>query len=328
MYRQTTVASLPAIALYSDLAELVAAPGAGARITHLRLRRGREWLWRNPALPFRLPPPDPGPSPSAYVDGYDSGGWDECFPTVGPCPLPGAPPGHPGLPDHGELWYLPWQHDLSTSGTKTQWRSVTRCARVPAEFVRQVTLEDGDPDAARFGFDYRVRSVGDRPFPYLWSAHPLIAAAPGVTLDLPGLSRLRVDAVHGRHDLVPGREIPWPLDGGDRFRCPDAGAWAVKLFGQPPAEGRAVLTDPRRGETLELLWDTGEIPWVGVWLNFGGFAGAARAAEPPYTLAVEPCLAAPDRLDHVTGEWGVAPILRPGEERAWRLTVVLREGPS
>jgi hypothetical protein len=73
------------------------------KLTNLRRLDGREWLWRGDQIP--LAPPKPGAS---YVETADSGGWDECFPTVGPCPIPGAPPGTPPLPDHGELWSAPW----------------------------------------------------------------------------------------------------------------------------------------------------------------------------------------------------------------------------
>ncbi|HXI21413.1 MAG TPA: hypothetical protein VNH46_10020 [Gemmatimonadales bacterium] len=323
-FRQTTVAGLPAVALFTDEAELITLPGAAGRITHLRRRAGREWLWRNRALPFRAPPRDPGSSPTRYVDEFDSGGWDECFPTVGACPLPGAAPDAPWLPDHGELWSAVWRHDLSTGPTETVWRGAVRCSTVPAEFTRVVTLDHGgDPGTATIRFDYRLGALADRPLPFLWSAHPLFGLTPGMQLELPGVARVRVAAVHGRHDLTPGQEADWPLDGGDRFTVPAPAGWAMKLFATVPAVARARLIDPRRGETLELLWDGEVVPLVGLWLNMGGWS---PRGDPYYNLAVEPCHGAPDRLDQAVEDWGLAPFLRPGEERAWRLTVVLREG--
>jgi hypothetical protein len=321
-FRQTTVAGLPAVSLFSDEAEVVMLPGAGARITHLRRRAGREWLWRNPVLPFRVPPTEAGDSPTRYVDGFDSGGWDECFPTVGACPLPGAEATR--LPDHGELWWATWSHDLSTGPDATTWRGVARCHTVPAEFARTLTLEhEAEPGSAVIRFDYRLRSLGAREFPFLWSAHPLLGAVAGARLELPGVSRVRVAAVHGRHDLAVGAEVPWPLDGAGAFHVPEAAGWAVKLFATVPVAARALLTAPPHGETLELLWDGSAVPMVGMWLNMGGWS---PTGDPYYNLAVEPCHAGPDRLDQAVAEWGLAPFLRPEEERAWRLTVVLREG--
>jgi len=322
-YRQTTVAGLPALSLYTERIELVAVPGAGARITHLRLRRrGREWLWRNQALPFVLPPPESPSSPTAYVDWYDHGGWDECFPTVGACPRPGVPD-QPRLPDHGELWHARWRHEVLTREGVTTWRSVTECRTVPAIFSRRVELnEDDDSADPTVTMQYDLRSTATEPFPYLWSAHPLLNVQPGTTVELPGVSRVRVGAVHGPSDLPVDTEVVWPLEHGDRYTLPASGGWAAKLFARAAPEGRAVVTDPLRGEALEFQWDAREIPWVGLWINPGG---TGPEGTPHYNFAVEPCLAAPDRLDRAVSDWQVAPILRPGEARTWRLTVILRE---
>ncbi len=317
-YRQTTVAGLPALSLHNEFIELFALPGVGARISHLRRRRGREWLWRNPVLPFAVPPIEPPSSPTAYVDRYDSGGWDECFPTVAPCPLPGAPSTAALLPDHGELWFAEWQHDLLDNGQATTWRSVARCRTVPAEFQREITL-----DGETLRFDYRLRSLGAEPFPWLWSAHPLFIIQPGTSLELPGVSHARVGAVHGRHDFAAGDELVWPPEGGTGFVVPESGGWAAKLFMDSAPEGLARLIDPIRGETLELQWDAASLPCVGLWLNLGGWG---PAGTPYLNLAIEPCITASDRLDAPAESGLLAPILPPQEERAWRLTVALREG--
>ncbi len=88
--RQLSLGGIPAVSLSNDLLELVVAPTLGMKITNLRRRRGREWLWRNPAIPYA-----PGVPGSSYVETADSGGWDECFPTVLPSRIPGAPPETP-----------------------------------------------------------------------------------------------------------------------------------------------------------------------------------------------------------------------------------------
>jgi len=93
-FRQTTVSGFPAIALRSPEIEVVVVPALGMKLTNLRRLRGREWLWRNEQIPLRLPG-----SGTSYVETADSGGWDECFPTVGPSL---------DLPDHGELWSADW----------------------------------------------------------------------------------------------------------------------------------------------------------------------------------------------------------------------------
>jgi galactose mutarotase-like enzyme len=189
----------------------------------------------------------------------------------------------------------------------------------PYEFEREITLDKHEPVAR---FRYRVRNLGDEAFPWIWSSHPLLNVQPGSTLMLHGVERVRIDAVHGRDDLEAGASVSWPLAVGgepEYFTFPEAGAWAAKLFGDTGPEGRMTLTDPRKGERLELVVHAGEVPQVGVWINCRGWAPPGRT--PYYNLALEPCIGAPDRLDVAVRDWGTAQTLSPGEERKWGVEV-------
>jgi galactose mutarotase-like enzyme len=315
-FRQTKVSGFPAVALRSNQVELVAIPTIGMKLTNLRRLNGREWLWRSDQIPLALP--EPGAS---YVETADSGGWDECFPTVGPCPIPGAPPDAPPLPDHGELWSASWSSSLYDHGGGTTLAGSARGSLFPYEFHRQVTLSS---EEALVRFRYQLRHTGDTPFPWIWSSHPLLNVQPGSELTLPGVTQVKVSAVHGRDDLSENDVVSWPgAIGGtaDRFTFPTDGGWAVKIFGDLGPEGRMTLTDPRRGERLELVVRPEEVPQVGIWINCQGWAPAGRT--PYYNLALEPCIGAPDRLDLAVRDWQTAQNLHPGEEREWSLDVRL-----
>jgi galactose mutarotase-like enzyme len=317
-FRQTTVAGFPAIALRSGEIEVVAVPAIGMKLTHLRRLRGREWLWRSDQTPLALPRPG-----ASYVETADSGGWDECFPTVGPSPIPGAPPGTPELPDHGELWSAEWSSSVYEHAGGTSLAGSARGTALPYEFHRELTLDPVEPVVR---LRYLLRHTGSTPFPWIWSAHPLLNVQPGSTLVLPGVSQVRLDAVHGRDDLGRGDTVSWAgAVGGerDRFVFPEPAGWAVKLFGDVGASGRMVLTDPRRGERLELVVRPEAVPQVGVWINCCGWAPSGR--KPYYNLALEPCIGAPDRLDEAVREWGTAQMLQPGEERSWTVEAWLLE---
>jgi galactose mutarotase-like enzyme len=84
-----------------------------------------------------------------------------------------------------------------------------------------------------------------------------------------------------------------------------------------------VLTDPRRGERLEIAVSPEEVPQVGVWINCAGWAPAGR--RPYFNLALEPCIGAPDRLQDAVESWDAAQTLAPGEERRWSVEVRLPE---
>jgi galactose mutarotase-like enzyme len=291
------------------------------KLTNLRRLDGREWLWRSDQIP--LAPPKPGAS---YVETADSGGWDECFPTVGPCPIPGAPPGTPPLPDHGELWSAPWTSSVFDGADGTTLAGSARGIAFPYEFHRRVTL---DPHESVVHFHYLLRHTGNSPFPWIWSAHPLLNVQPGSVLELPGVTQVKVAAVHGRADLSENDLVSWPGGIGgdaDRFTFPSDGGWAVKLFGDLSGQGRMILTDPRRGERLKMIVQPSQVPQVGLWINCGGWAPAGRT--PYYNLALEPCIGAPDRLDIAVQEWHTAQTLQPGEERSWSVEVQLLDRPD
>jgi galactose mutarotase-like enzyme len=315
-FRQTTVSGFPAVALRSADLEVIAVPTIGMKLTNLRRLNGREWLWRSDQIP--LAPPKSGAS---YVETADSGGWDECFPTVGPCPIPGAPHGTPPLPDHGELWSAPWTSSVYDHTGGTTLAGSARGIAFPYEFHRQITLDLREPVVR---FRYLLRHTGDAPFPWIWSAHPLLNVQPGTAITLPGVKQVKLAAVHGREDLAKNEIVSWPgAIGGDseRFTFPENGGWALKAFGDLGAEGRMILTDPRRGERLEFVVRRDEVPQVGLWINCRGWAPPGHT--PYYNLALEPCIGAPDELDLAVREWRTAQTLEPGEEREWSVDVRL-----
>jgi galactose mutarotase-like enzyme len=317
-FRQVAVSGLPAIALRTDALEVVAVPAVGMKLTNLRRPRGREWLWRNDQIPLALPDDN-----RSFVEAADSGGWDECFPTVGACPIPGAPPGSAQLPDHGELWSAAWSSSAYEHAGGITLAASAAGRLLPYEFHRELTLDAHEP---LMRLRYRVRHTGDAPFPWIWCAHPLFNVQPGTTLELPSLRQVKVDAVHGLPELVRNDIVSWPdaFGGtGGRFTFPGRGAWAVKLFGDVGSSGRMTLTDPRRGERLEMSVRSEEVPQVGIWINNRGWAPPGR--QPYYNLALEPAIGAPDRLDEAVRDWKSAETLEPGSERIWELEVRLRD---
>lgn len=317
-FRQVTVSGFPAVSLRAGEVEAVVIPGLGLKVSNLRRGGGREWLWRSEQIP--LAPPVAGAS---YVETADSGGWDECFPTVGPSAIPGRPDAQP-LPDHGELWSAPWESAVYERNGAVTIAGRAQSTRFPCELIRELTIA---PDAPVARFRYALRHLGGDPFPWIWSSHPLLTVQPGSVVALPGVTQVKVDASHGRPDLEVDDLVSWPGGVGGRpdgfeFPAIESGGWAAKLFADAADDRCATLTDPRRGERLEFRVDRSRVPQVGVWINCAGWAPQGR--RPYYNLALEPCIGAPDRLDRAA-EWGLAQHLSAGEQREWQVEVWLLE---
>jgi galactose mutarotase-like enzyme len=309
---------LPAIVLRGEELDVVVVPAVGMKLTNLRRPRGREWLWRNDQMPLAPPRPE-----TSFVESADSGGWDECFPTVSPSPVPGAPPGMPALPDHGELWSAAWSSFVYQHAGGVTLTASAAGRLLPYEFHREMTV---DPHEPVLRLRYRLRHTGTFAFPWIWCAHPLFNVQPGTTLELPTVHQVRLDAVHGLADLRRGDIVGWPAAlGGEvgRFVFPDEGSWAAKVFGDIGSSGRMVLTDPRRGERLEMRVRPEEVPQVGIWINNGGWAPEGR--QPYRNLGLEPAIGAPDSLEEAVRDWRLARTLAPDEDSGWELEVRLLE---
>ncbi|MGZ8377746.1 MAG: hypothetical protein ACXWZS_14755 [Gemmatirosa sp.] len=308
--------------------EVAIIPALGGKIASLRLG-GREWLWTSDVLPWAAPDERLAADDAAsYVELADTGGYDECLPTVGACRLPPDVEGVGGLalPDHGELWsqYAPTERVDGTGepALVTRWRG----RRMAYTFSRAVAIEaDG---AVRMR--YTLESRATTPLPFLWSSHPLLPLMPDTRLELPIAARVRVWAQHGV-DLGGERaEHRWPvLRVRDRgtvrerdFTRParDAAPYACKLFLDlpRPAGGLVRLAVEQDDARLEVEVDTREVPHLGLWLNHGGWSPFAERAG-YRNLAFEPCIGAPDPLDAALGAWGGAAWLAPGETRQWTL---------
>ena len=306
------------IAVNTGALSLCLIPALGGKISSLRdLRTGREWLWRNPRLPYRQAEPD-----SAYVAVADTGGWDECFPTVAPCAYPSAPWAGAALPDHGELWAQSPALEVSVGTDKvslnTRWQGVA----LPYRFERRVRAEAGS-DCLRV--DYTIANQGQSPLQFIWSLHPLLAIEPGMRLCLPPEARFnRWSSVPEAAVADSGLRFPLSLGGYDLTSLPDAtAAVAVKLWSDPLAEGQGWATVQSSDGALRMRWDPALLPQVGFWLNLGAWSGDGGA--PYYNLGLEPCLGAQDSLAEAVTRQHVFGELAPGATRAWWLEVELSQ---
>jgi len=161
-----------------------------------------------------------------------------------------------------------------------------------------------------------------RPFRWPGAAPPAWAAPTGSTVSLPGVTQVRVGQVVGRTDLAPGDVLAWPPDGPrDPLQVVAGAGWALRVSADVPAGGVARLTDPRRGEQLEMAMEPGEVPQVAVTID--SRRPGTDGLEPVAVVGLEPCIGAPESLLEAVSAWDSAAILEPGAEHAWALTLRL-----
>lgn len=276
----TTWLGQPALALETSSLTLITVPGMGAKIVSLVDKEAdREWL---------LPPIKRSFHPVAYGAPFieqDMSGWDEMFPTIDACPYPvdGRYQGT-ALPDHGEVWSIPWHIDdsgsdvirLSTIGRALPYR-LSRSARVLN--ARSVRLE------------YEVINTGSESLSALWAAHPQFAVNDETRLVLPPSVNRIVNVQVTEEWGDAGLNYPWPT--------------AQARYGQPVALDRvsssqlrnhrkvyvppdtlvswAGLQQGAADHWLRLSWDASAVPYLGIWVDEGVYNAAPTVALEPST---------------------------------------------
>jgi galactose mutarotase-like enzyme len=310
----TTFSGFPAVHIHTGPLSLILLPELGGKIASLRDERtGREWLWRHPRLPYKRVPHG-----SLYVTEADTGGWDECFPSVAACAYPSAPWAGAAIQDHGELWSQAAELNIEESDNtvtlRTRWQGVA----LPYTFERTLTLT---ANSARMRAEYAVHNRADAPLDFIWSAHPVLAIEPGMVVQVPSSARFNT-WVTLPADLLPStRDLHFPLtaQGHDLSPLPEPCGIALKLWSEPVFAGHAALR--ANDGALHMTWDVLRLPQLGLWLNLGAWAGDGGA--PLYNLGLEPCIGAQDSLEQAVNHEGLFTTLAPRDSYAWWLEVEL-----
>ena len=297
-------------ALESEALRVVIVPALGAKIVSLVDRKANfEWLV-GPMRPLR-----PAPYGASFVD-QDMSGWDEMFPTINACDYPAPGPFHGRhLPDHGEVWPLPWTCESAeavltchVAGRALPYR-LTRTARLPS------------PDALQL--DYAAENTGAEPFHYLWAAHPQFTADADTQIVLPDQVTQVYNVVEAGPWGKAGTLYSWP-----QTTTSDGTAWQLDRIGpasrhacrkfytlptQPVSWG--ALVNRRAGRGLRLEWPAETVPFLGLWVDEGTYNAAPTAALEPSSGFYDSLVRAYDNRQ--------AAELAPGQQHSWTLTVRL-----
>lgn len=292
---------LSSVVLETEKVRIEIVPQLGAQIVSLFYKpSGKEWLVdsREPQL-----------SQPQYGASFASGamsGWDECFPTIDACRT--GEHGAIHLPDHGEVWSLPWELLIEEERIVC---SVEGRA-LPYKLTRQTEFVNSD--TVRLA--YRVENQGRLPFSFMWVAHPQFRVAEPTRILLPG-DMSKLSCVYGGADgtdsefTVPPR---WIVDAetnrtGLKFYYPN-----------PVTEGWSGLMGEHSRNYVILTTVSGKVPYLGIWIDKGLFNDNS-------IVALEPSIGYYDSLERAIAN-GTAVELPAGAEYEWELVISLGQGDN
>jgi hypothetical protein len=297
------------IRLSSNGVTVTVIPELGSKISSI-FWDGHELLFQNPYRSLR----------AAYYGApfsdFDASGIDECLPSIGACGYPSEPWLGISVPDHGELWSVPWAARQETDRIVMTVESV----RFPYTVIKSIELLP----ILGLRIRYHLLNRSGRPFPFIWSAHPLLAIEPGSRIHLPAPQTVTVD--WSREERL-GKQFtthPWPSTTDSHGNAIDLSligeptlGYVEKLYSSRLDTGWCGVHHPSSSRWVGMVFSAESVPFVGLSINQGGWPVEGKGY---FNLGLEPCNGYPDRLDLAVarGCYAVAP---PGDSLTWKLDI-------
>jgi galactose mutarotase-like enzyme len=305
------------VVIHSGACSVSVLPQFGGKIASIQIN-GDELL-QAPIAPIAPRTPD------MPFDAGDASGWDECLPSVAACTVPTSA-GPASIPDHGDLWRVPWR-DISSNRDEATISLHAACFSLPLEFQRTLALSE-TRTGFRLALNYKLTNTGKASTPWSWATHPLFRATAGDRILLPpSIHSLRVEGSGDNRLGKNGDIVKWPIaalaSGGTTdlsvAQAPDSGI-GDKLFAGPLAahENWCTLERPSAGVRIRVSFNPAQNPYLGLWICYGGWPDGPGPKQT--CVALEPATAPVDSLAQ-SGPW--SRVLDPGKSDSWVMRVDL-----
>jgi hypothetical protein len=313
------------IVIENDKLRVAILAGKGTDIVELNYKPlDLDFVWlapggvRNPQT-FAATAPDVH---ATFRDNYP-GGWQEMLPNAGtPSTFEGA-----SLPQHGELYNVPWDVAIAEDTEDLAIVSFTAHAR-RSPFVVEKTIRL-DSGIAGFRIDERLTNISHSSAYAMWGHHITFGPPflrPGCRIHLPDgvmVSPHSEPIAPGGRRVSSTAPFSWPRDSGTgedlRFiPGPGAPSELCYLSGFSPGKAWYEIMDDERDIAARLSWDAETMPYLWYWQEFGRSTGYPWWGR-LFNIGLEPCSSYPSMGLKSAVENGTALKLGPLEERTFSL---------
>lgn len=245
---------------------------------------------------------------------FDASGFDDAFPGIdeGLVNIGGTPVRYP---DHGEIWSMSFQHEITGEKLRLKGRS----SILPYNYSKELSVKAGVLTVG-----YEIVNYGTADLPCLWAMHCLIRCEEDMRLVFPeGTTEVR--NVFESKYLGPVDKIhPYPVttaENGERFSLdrifPEEASKCEKYYvNGRVSQGVAGVYYPGRDVSYKVYFDKEKLPYLGFWLTEGGFRG-------DYNCALEPANGFYDAIATAMREKALY-ILKAGEKLEFELAIEVR----
>lgn len=292
--------------LENDLIKLTVLPHLGGKIASIRYKPARfECLFQPMKNQYEIP------SYGARFEDFDKSGLDDCFPSIDACLYPYPNFETAPIPDHGELWSIPWSVEESEDALICEADGHV----LPYGFKREISLSGN-----RILLNYEVYNSSDFPIFGLYAFHGLLACDERSRIFLPDevseVVNVHDSELLGKSGSLHGFPISSANYAFDRISPPSAQKTEKFYANTKLKTGEASVSLNKDSLLFKLHFDPKILPFLGVWLCEG--AGGA------YNLALEPSNGFYDSLE-ITKSNGLLEAVLPKKSLKWKIEIELSE---
>jgi len=265
---------VPSIVCETEEVSAAFLPMYGGKCASIKfLKTGREVLAQAPNACYKKPV-----YAGLYTDSECSA-FDDMFPTVVETYCTQFPWNGILMPDHGEVYSLPWQYEIE-GGTLHMWVYSIRFAYRLDKWISETN--------SGIMMKFNVQNLSCFDFDFLYSAHCMLAAEESALLKLPYHEGSNCTMIASEFEERGGYASPakWPASNGlnlERTPSKENRRTCKFWFDEPIPEGwiEYLYSD---NTALLVSFDHLKLPWLGLWMNCGSINGM-------YNVAIEPSTA-------------------------------------
>lgn len=292
------------IVMETDRLVVKVIPESGSKIQSIydKLLK-REYLYQSPNKEFIK---------STYASNFGDGdlsGFDEVFPSIEQCFYPSGPWKGTNIPDHGEVWALPWEYKidgatvtLNVSGVRFPYRLEKRIEFLSENIIR---------------ISYNALNPSNFDFYFTWAPHTLFNCEQDTVITLPDSVKKIISTCSVENKLGKfGNCHSWPTTviGEEAYDIskvyPKYPGKCEKYYAMGQVrEGWCALRGITSGVTIGLSYPVDKVPYLGVWEGI---------INGRYVAALEPCTGDLDYLDTAV-QWSRACSIKARSEYEWYL---------
>ncbi len=278
-------------------------PDTGGKLASLiNKETGYEFMLQRSGALYREQPFD-----GVYTEGECSG-FDDMFPTIDVCHYENEPWQNVKMADHGEVWSLPWQHQINADSLHMSVQGI----RFPYQLEKNIRFIDDDT----LQLDYRLTNKSEYDFEFLWAGHLMINIEQGARLVVPDDCRQAVKILtNGKGKYGDIQNWPKFIDkNGQPYRAdicrpPEAEGFEKYYFVNKLQHGWCELCYPDNRNIIKISFQTETVPYLGILMNEKGWDGL-------YNIIIEPCTVCYDRPD-VAKKYGQVSKVNAAGSMSW-----------